>query len=310
VIALQRRAGNTAVARWLLQRDGPTDTATATPTDTGTATAMPTAPAETEKIAALRKELSAWFNVDEGKVIALMKSLSPAEVDSVLGDADIKSKTAGCLDDDELYGVVRAMNGDPVKSLQWLKDTQTRYTFVRSARTELGDVKLDPRLDTAVTDLVQHLLDHYMVKDDVSFDGIGGVREPKTAHRNSTAYHIRTDVVTMDALKALPGGRDQDGNLWFKEGWTEAQAKANALAVWDGKVANEGYAADDPRRLPNAAEVPVSTHCNGKAMDVTIPWRDGDGWHPEARELVSRFGLVRPFDPDERWHFELPGASQ
>ncbi len=86
--------------------------------------------------------------------------------------------------------------------------------------------------------------------------------------------------------------------------------KANALGVWDGKVAYEGYAAGDAKRLPNAAEVPVSPHCSGQAMDVTIPWRDsdGDGWHQEARDLVAQFGLARPIDPDERWHFELPGA--
>ncbi len=312
VIALQRSAGNAAVARWLLQRETPTDTGTATSTDTVTPTATPTtpeAPADTEKIAALRKELSARFNVTEENVISLMKSLSSAEVDTVLGDAWIKSKTAGCLNDDEMYGVVRAMHGDPVKSLEWLKDTQTKYKFARSAQTGLGDVKLDPKLDEAVTNLVQHLLDNYMVNGNASFDGIGGVREPQTAHRNSTAYHIRTGVVTLDALKALPNGKDQEGTLWYKEGWTEADAKENAVDVWDGKIAYEGYGPTDPKRLPNAAEVPMSPHCTGQAMDVTIPWRDGDGWHPGARDLVKQFGLARPLDPDERWHFELPGAS-
>ena len=229
----------------------------------------------------------------------------------MLGDADIQAKTAGCLNDDELYAVVKAMKGDPAKSLAWLEAAVTKYKFVKTAKTELGEAKLDPALDAAVTNLVQHLLDNYMVHDNVVFDGIGGLREPETAHLNSTAFHIRTGVVTMDAVKALADGKDLDGNVWYREGWTEDQVKANALDVWDGKVAHEGYVAGDPKRLPNAPEVPVSTHCSGQAMDVTIPWRksDGDGWHQEARELVTRFGLARPIDPDERWHFELPGAS-
>ena len=264
---------------------------------------------DTEKIAALRKELSAWINVVERNVMRSWRRCPPAEVDVVLDDADLRVKAAGCLNQAELYAAVKSMKGDPAKSLEWLKAAMTKYKFVKTAKTSLGAAKLDPALDTAVTDLCQHLLDNYMVNGNISFDGIGGVREPKTAHLNSTAYHIRTGVVTMDALKALPEGKDQDGNLWYREGWTEADVKANALSVWDGEVAYEGYGATDPKRLPNAPEVPVSTHCTGEAMDVTIPWRDGDGWHKEARELVTRFGLVRPIDPDERWHFELPGAS-
>ena len=86
--------------------------------------------------------------------------------------------------------------------------------------------------------------------------------------------------MTTDALKALPDGKDPDGNLWYKEGWTEADVKEHAVGVWDGEVAHEGYGPADPRRLPNAAEVPVSTHCNGKAKDVTIPWRDGTAGTP------------------------------
>jgi hypothetical protein len=298
----QRGVSNAALARWVLARE--------TPTDTGTATATPAAPADTEKVAKLRTELSSWLDPDEKVVISLMESLSPAEVDTVLSDADLKAKAVGCLTDAEMYQVIRAMKGDPAKSQEWLKAEGLRkYEFVRSAATSLGDVKLDPALDAAVTKLVQHLIDNYMVTGNVVFEGIGGVREPQKAHRNSTAYHIRIGVVTMDALKALPEGKDEDGNLWYQEGWTEAQVKANAIKVWDGEVANEGYAADDPKRLPNAAEVPMSTHCTGHAMDITIPWRDGDGWHPEARELVKEFGLVRPYDPAERWHFELPGAS-
>jgi len=296
VIELQRGAGNAAVSRWLLARETPT--------------VAPAAPADTENVAKLRKELDSWLDPDEKVVITLMESLSPAEVDTVLSDADLKAKAVGCLTDAEMYQVIRAMKGDPAKSQEWLKaEGLKKYEFVRSAATELGDVKLDPALDATVTKLVQHLIDNYMVTGNVVFEGIGGVRDAQTAHRNSTAYHIRIGVVTMDALKALPEGKDEDGNLWYQEGWTEAQVKANAITVWDGEIANEGYTADDPKRLPNAAEVQFSTHCIGHAMDITIPWRDGDGWHQEARDLVKQFGLVRPFDPAERWHFELPGAS-
>ena len=41
--------------------------------------------------------------------------------------------------------------------------------------------------------------------------------------RGPFVARLGTGVVTMDALKALPDGKDQDGNLWLKEGWTEEE---------------------------------------------------------------------------------------
>jgi hypothetical protein len=303
LVSLQRSAGNAAVTQLVeTHRTAPA------------ATLQREAPAATEqqatgKIAQIREMLSR-FNPPEQEIITTMGTLSPDEANTVLDDADLKAKAVGCFTDREMYRAVKAMKGDPAKARLWLEaEGLAKYTFVKTAATELDGVKLDPALDAQVTALVQHLIDNYMVTGDVVFNGIGGVRSPRTAHKNSTAYEIRKGTVSLEALKALEGGKDLDGNVWYEDGWTEAEAKAKAERVWDGPEAHEGYPVGDRRRLPNGLEAPkMSEHCTGEAMDVTIPWRDGDGWHAEANELVKRFGLARPIAA-ERWHFELAGGA-
>ena len=78
-------------------------------------------------------------------------------------------------------------------------------------------------------------------------------------------YHIRRRRHAGRA-KALPNGKDQEGTL-VKEGWTEADAKENA-ASWDGKIAYNGSGRPTRNGCPTHAEVPMSPHCTGQAMDV------------------------------------------
>lgn len=292
VLALQRSAGNSAVTRLLQRQEAPAAAAAAK-----------------DKLAQLKEKLS-LSDAPEEEIIELMGKLSATEVDTVLDSDDFRALAVAAFDDDEMDRAVQAMKGDRAKGAKWLKaEGLPKHKFVKTAKIELDGVKLDPALDKKVTELADHLLDHYMVTEDISFDGIGGLRSLKRAHEISTAYHIQEGSVKLEALKALKDGKDLDGNLWFKEGWGEAQIKANAKSHWDGALAYEGYPVGDPRRLPNGLTEPkVSEHCSGKAMDLTIKWRDGGGWHKEANDLVEKFGLVRPI-VKEHWHFELPAAA-
>jgi hypothetical protein len=350
VLGLQRSAGNAAAAR-LLQRQGD-------------ATAAPPA----SELATLRELLARWDPPEE-EVIAVMGRLAPADVATVLGDATLKRQASGCLTDEEMHRAVKAMNGDLVKSLEWmfaegthwtyLKDViaskpgeianvataagmqkgfvaecsveelreatrllaldvatrdkwleaaglPPRFKFVDTATKEAGGVKLDPDLHSRLRSLVELVIDEHMVTEDPHTEGDDGVRAPADAHRMSTAYNIRDGAIPLEALKALPDGKDADGTVWYEEGWSRSEIIANATKVWPGARANEGYPEDDPRRLPNGLKEPkMSMHCTGRAWDVTIRWADGDGWHAQANKLVADFGLIRP-EPDEHWHFELP----
>jgi hypothetical protein len=120
--------------------------------------------------------------------------------------------------------------------------------------------------------------------------------------------------------------RDQDGNVWYVEGWgkaeTDEQARKNRRLGKDEKLslAYEGYDVGDPRRLPNTSDSthpPVSAHVYGLAIDATIRWSDttklpawAPGWSQE--QIIERFGLQRPimennpYGPEEAepWHFE------
>ena len=301
VLALQRSAGNSAVTR-LLQQTG------ATPAATLQRQEAPVAAAK-DKLTQLKEKLSA-SDAPEEEIIELMGTLSATEVGTVLDSDDFKNLAVACFDDDEMDRAVRAMKGDRAKGAKWLEaEGVPKHKFVKTAKTELDGVKLDPALDKKVTELADHLLGHYMVTEDIMFDGIGGLRSLTRAHEISTAYHIQEGSVKLEALKALKDGKDQDGNLWYKEGWSDAEIKANAKGHWDGALAYEGYPVGDPRRLPNGLVEPkVSEHCSGKAMDLTIKWRDGNGWHQEANDLVAKYGLVRPI-AKEHWHFELPAAA-
>ncbi|MCB0594934.1 MAG: hypothetical protein H6557_34355 [Lewinellaceae bacterium] len=172
--------------------------------------------------------------------------------------------------------------------------------FLRS----IEGVTLSSELENRVRNLCEYLIDQNLVSENITFNE--GARSKIKAHRWSTAYHIRQGEVPLSNLQALDEGMDLDGNLWYKEGWTWDQIVENAENYWGGKLAHEGYKPGTAERLPNIDAVPVSNHCLEKsALDASIRWRNGDGWHAEAIQLVSRFGLARPIST-EHWHFELP----
>jgi subtilisin family serine protease len=172
--------------------------------------------------------------------------------------------------------------------------------------TEEGGVRLDPTLLTRVTALCNEVLDRRLVEGDIWFSS--GVRSPAMAHLWSTAYFIQhresSKAIPFAAVRALPGGRDLDNNLWYEAGWTDEQIVAHARSVWPWALAAEGYPKGDPRRRPNTDKVGTSLHLVGKAIDVKIPWSYADRWDPRINEIVARHGLKRPV-PSEPWHFEL-----
>lgn len=138
------------------------------------------------------------------------------------------------------------------------------------------------------------------------------------AHRFSTAYHLVNGNITLGALRVLPAGCDQDGSQWFRPEWgvnlpdelpasfvAEIVANANVLAQIRIKYAEEGYESHDRRRLPNLADIPVSKHIQGWAIDTKVDWDAlGGPWSEAACQMVARFGLTRPV-PGEYWHFEM-----
>lgn len=179
----------------------------------------------------------------------------------------------------------------------------------------------------------------------IKFAAIGDLRPRAQAHIVSTAYHIRErGAVPITDLQGLTGGKDADGNVWYKPEWVQVsrllglrsprpatvaevtdEIKTNALALAEGqgsdfidkgniRCAYEGYEPDDVRRKPNVSAVPISNHVTGQAIDLSgVDWaKFGGAWTTGAREFVAGFGLTRPYSPEastycikEHWHFEL-----
>jgi hypothetical protein len=192
------------------------------------------------------------------------------------------------------------------------------------------DPALDPELKARFNRMVTALIDRK-----IGYSGYGDMRTRQTAHVVSTAHHIyQRGGISLEDLRALPDGKDADGNVWYRKAWEtvptwggwgtprpatggeiwqEAQANAFALAKQQGEdfvkepwrgpatisCAYEGYDADNEGRKPNVREVPLSNHVVGKAIDLTIDWSKlGGDWSEEANEFVASFGLIRPFSPD------------
>ena len=169
-------------------------------------------------------------------------------------------------------------------------------------RKELEGVKLNEGLIKNFRELSNYLIANDLVNGNITLNENGGVRSPKTAHKWSTAWSIRNDKVPLQNLKELSDGKDLDGNLWYVQGETMEDVKKRALTYWNGAQAAEGYSQRDPRKKPNTFKG-VSKHCSGEAIDATIPWKNGDGWHEEAVAIIDRYNLERPV-PKERWHFQ------
>lgn len=206
-----------------------------------------------------------------------------------------------------------------------------------TASSKLSGTGLDPELERRGSAMLS-----YLEQRGISAVVNATVRSADKAHFFSTGYHIYYELIDLDALRQLPDGKDQDGNLWYKPEWesrldffTWREATAHAFnqvkAADPGVVtkrfkgmrtgltcAYEGYPTGDARRLPNTDAVPVSSHVGGYAVDIDINWDHpglGGAWSATADAMVDSFGLVRPFRPDsdtycqeEPWHFELkPG---
>ena len=143
-------------------------------------------------------------------------------------------------------------------------------------------------------------------------------RAPEKAHRHSTAYHIVTGKISVGHLRELASGCDLDGHLWLLPEWAEdlddatpanqcafIVRNASELEPESRRYAKEGYEKSDPKRAPNAADVPVSKHVYGLAIDLNVDWSKLDGdWGPKTNALIAQFGLCRPLK-SESWHVEL-----
>jgi hypothetical protein len=143
-------------------------------------------------------------------------------------------------------------------------------------------------------------------------------RKRKTAHRWSTAYQIFDGNISIGVLRSLQDGMDIDGNVWYRPEWdpgyddyvsgnTSELIKRNAITLGPPKIvyAEEGYDPDDPHRLPNLKDIPVSKHVYGLAIDAFIEWSKLEGpCSDTAKGIVAKFGLVRPVD-NESWHIEV-----
>ena len=185
----------------------------------------------------------------------------------------------------------------------------TSHIFALSA----DGATLDGDLYSRVCQMLTWAIDNDMLVGEAIMTD--GVRSPKVAHRLSVAYNIihHPEITSFDAVKALPGGTDADGNVWYEEGDTYDDVKKRARKVRDSSApAAEGYA-DAAAAAPNPGGLYVSNHTTGKAIDCFIPWRkagvdastnqrDPAGWE----HLYNRFGLCRPVSGED-WHIELLG---
>lgn len=192
---------------------------------------------------------------------------------------------------------------------------------------------LDKTLYERVLRLCQCLLDLELVDGNIRLNQ--GVRAKETAHKWSTSWNVRKRHVPLKALQSLKEGKDADGNTWYDVAWEADLRKdpkgaieaASLKKLWDridanartyyasDAVAAEGYRQSDARVKPNVHKA-LSNHIDGRAMDVSIPWKAGarifgkkivKGANSEeaANRLVRAFHLSRPVK-SERWHFQLP----
>lgn len=171
---------------------------------------------------------------------------------------------------------------------------------------------IDSKLMQTLEEFFKYLITHNHVGGDVVL--LEGMRDPRKAHRWSTAYAIRNDQIPIEVLKKLSGGRDTDGNQWYKEGENLAETKRRAADLGlnsPSTPAAEGYPKGDSKQLPNEWTDEISNHMIGKAVKVSIPWttaKQGQLEDPIANDLIKKFGLKRPVPKDET-HFELLQGS-
>jgi hypothetical protein len=168
----------------------------------------------------------------------------------------------------------------------------------------LGGVSVRPSLKRKVIAMAQELIASNLVTGNITLTS--GMRGLAKAHRWSTAYAIRQGRVSFEKLKSFRNskaelGKDEDGNIWYKRGWTKAQVLANAKEKWSGALAAEGYKAGDPRREPNTYPN-VTPHAAGRAIDMIVPWKAAEETaHPaKVEELKRRIKTKYKGRPDRR----------
>lgn len=176
--------------------------------------------------------------------------------------------------------------------------THTKYSIKYNPATEksegfqvtLNEISLKQSLLDKMINMATHALENDLVTGDIYFTY--GMRSPGVAHKWSTAYSIRQGSVGLDTLKTLENskgeaGKDEDGNTWYQEGWTMADAQANATKLWSGAQAAEGYDDNNTHKAPNNYPY-VTRHATGLAIDAVFPWKDaGKVKDPEALEALK-----------------------
>lgn len=133
-----------------------------------------------------------------------------------------------------------------------------------------------------------------------------GQRSQATAHKWSTAFFIQQGEISISNVTSsltANGGeyRDEDGNLWYTDGWTQEQFDTNARELWpSGNLAFEGYEVGNSKRAPNTTDVPVSRHTLGEAIDIA---GIGDCDSDMVSRLLQQHQLAQPLSC-EPWHLE------
>ena len=152
------------------------------------------------------------------------------------------------------------------------KQKKRKYKLIKKKdfAYTLDGYSLNESLYSKMKKMTAFALDNDLVTGNIVFSS--GLRSRKKAHRWSTAYQIRQGNVPLKKLAELPGGKDMDGNLWYRPGQTMIAAKANALKIWKGALAAEGYTKDDKKREPNTFSGGVTKHATGRAIDATFRW--------------------------------------
>ena len=182
----------------------------------------------------------------------------------------------------------------------------------REFAQSLNGQAIDSKLMQTLTDFFKYLIAHDQVGGDITL--AEGMRDPRKAHRWSTAYAIRNDQIPLETLQKLSNGRDIDGNQWLEKGDTIAQAKRRAADLGlnsPSTPASEGYPLGEAKQVPNRWDKGISNHLLGKAVKAFIPWTTEKGGQLNdavANDLIKKFGLKRPVPKDET-HFELLQGS-
>lgn len=189
------------------------------------------------------------------------------------------------------------------------------WKFKPGFRPEWDGGHLNKSLMTKVWNLMQWVVYNDMTTADILIGD--GMRSPFEANSWCVAWYLlhapSKNIVTLDTLKALDGGKDIAGNVWYKPGWTLEDAKKVARTIRTSSAqAAAGYPRGDKRRAPLKINEGMgqSRHCTGNAIDVTINWRKEGvnaskntahtwGW----KDIYTRFGLHRPVS-NEHWHTE------